>query len=465
MKKVIPKNDLEMLYDILKKNISAYKLDLLTNNLLTLNFIKRLYSDGIIKNDDVFFWSCLSDDKTITFKFISENLKIKWNWDKVSWNPNITYKHAIIERPDLPWNWDILCYHIYIPKNILKEYSYIPWNWNSLSINPHITFDYVLENIHEDWDWNALTQHHSISWDQVVNNITLPWDWDNILLNPNFSDNILSIPNYKYDLYDYYHRYCFCRVIPIEYVLSNIELPWNWGALSYNKFLTIEHILSNTDKAWDWDGLSSNNNNITIDDVIKNNHLPWSWEYITYKKNLTIDHVLKHELQDKLYNWNWYHISTFIVTWDDVLKYPHLPYDWSALSINENITWDHILTNMDKDWDWNYISIHRENICEMTQKHPKLPWVWENISLNKHITWEFVIHNSDKQWDISNLILNEFNYDNRLKKYIDWKCRDVAARIIQRACDNWIDKPICNDGTLGISLRLGLKYINENRSK
>jgi hypothetical protein len=43
--------------------------------------------------------------------------------------------------------------------------------------------------------------------------------------------------------------------------------------------------------------------------------------------------------------------------------------------------------------------------------------------------------------------------------------RKRKAIIITRACHNWVWKPICNDGTLGIRLRLDLNYMNETWMK
>lgn len=45
------------------------------------------------------------------------------------------------------------------------------------------------------------------------------------------------------------------------------------------------------------------------------------------------------------------------------------------------------------------------------------------------------------------------------KEMYQYAKREVAARIIQKACANWIDKPICKDGTHGISVRIGLRAL------
>ena len=38
---------------------------------------------------------------------------------------------------------------------------------------------------------------------------------------------------------------------------------------------------------------------------------------------------------------------------------------------------------------------------------------------------------------------------------------DYAIRVIQRGCANWIDRPITNDGKLGISVRLMYRHLNQ----
>lgn len=39
--------------------------------------------------------------------------------------------------------------------------------------------------------------------------------------------------------------------------------------------------------------------------------------------------------------------------------------------------------------------------------------------------------------------------------------RKRKAMIINRACYNWVWKPICKDGTMGIRVKLDLKYLKE----
>ena len=49
------------------------------------------------------------------------------------------------------------------------------------------------------------------------------------------------------------------------------------------------------------------------------------------------------------------------------------------------------------------------------------------------------------------------------KKYKAWFIvkRNKSALIIQKACENWLWKPICKDGTTGINFRIGLKKLEK----
>lgn len=42
-----------------------------------------------------------------------------------------------------------------------------------------------------------------------------------------------------------------------------------------------------------------------------------------------------------------------------------------------------------------------------------------------------------------------------MKKYIE----DKAARIIQKGCGNWLDKPVCKDGQLGIHAKFLMRHV------
>ncbi len=50
------------------------------------------------------------------------------------------------------------------------------------------------------------------------------------------------------------------------------------------------------------------------------------------------------------------------------------------------------------------------------------------------------------------------------RKYI-YNKRDNAARVIQNGLHNWLAKPVCNDGTIGIIPRLAMRENDEELTK
>ena len=67
-----------------------------------------------------------------------------------------------------------------------------------------------------------------------------------------------------------------------EFVLKNLDKPWNWFDLSRNPNITWYIVKANPNKPWDWYELSSNSN-ITWDIVISNPDKPWDWDGLSYR--------------------------------------------------------------------------------------------------------------------------------------------------------------------------------------
>jgi hypothetical protein len=74
---------------------------------------------------------------------------------------------------------------------------------------------------------------------------------------------------------------------------------------------------------------------------------------------------------------------------------------------------------------------------------------------------------------VDNLLFTDYKSlfgDFRVKDYTDikkctrvitnwYKTHKEAATIVTRGCHNWIWKPFCNDGTIGIRPRLDTRYL------
>ena len=65
-----------------------------------------------------------------------------------------------------------------------------------------------------------------------------------------------------------------------QYILDNLNLPWNWFNLSRNENVTWELIQKYPNLPWDYQGLSGNPN-ITLKIIKENSHKKWFWQDIS----------------------------------------------------------------------------------------------------------------------------------------------------------------------------------------
>ena len=87
-------------------------------------------------------------------------------------------------------------------------------------------------------------------------------------------------------------------------IINNLDLPWDWNAISERKIIYFQFILDNPQKRWNWAYLSQNLY-IDIEHIINNSHLPWRWSEITYRRDVTFELVSNN--LDK--PWDWYQLS------------------------------------------------------------------------------------------------------------------------------------------------------------
>ena len=132
--------------------------------------------------------------------------------------------------------------------------------------------------------------------------------------------------------------------------------------------------------------------------------------------------------------------------------------------MNPSITPEFVERFIDKPWYWGKdgLSSNPSITPEFVESRIDKPWDWSGcgLSRNPSVSVEFVERFIDKPWDWSKwggLSSNTFEIANlRVKKQ-----QDVAARIIQKGCYNWLFKPVCKDGTTGIFPRLSWRKLQQ----
>ena len=423
-KSKIPENVLEVLFNKYGNNCQTL-IELSHNPSLTWNMI----INNIHLNWD---WDHLS--KTVDWKYIKKYPHLKWNWDYISLNPNISW--CIIEKYiDLPWNWNSIIYHPCVTFEIIMKYNknqtykkgYPQWNMSYISWNPNITWNHIQEHPEISWNYLMLSLNNNISIDCIFENMHLHWSWIDISRDPR---------------------------LKWEHILKKQKSnkPWSdleWCYISKHLNVTWEHIKS------------------TVNFEYNNTTFGWNWEYITQNPNITFD-IIKNNI---LYPWNYSKLLyNKNITFDTIKYNPEIDWEIDNLSLAINILnskIDDIESNLnfiiEKNYD-NYMWFHLSQVVspDIIISRPELPWSYNGIARNKHLTLEHIDKLSSLKYDQLNWIhfsWNTFNYQKRFNEYLLWKSRDRAAKIIQRGCANWIDKPITADGKYGISIRIGMKAL------
>jgi len=466
-----PKNDLEELYKLHEKynNINKYFKnnndnryynfeDNIENNienidyfdiwrnyknilghspLLNMNLIKKMLNDKIIEKTDKHFWIVVCLFQKIPLEYIKNNSDIEWKWSYISQNHNIISFDDVIKNPDLPFNMSMVSRNLNIKWNHVIENIHLNWDWDGLSRNSNIKIEHIISLPEKQWNWEFICYTcdiKKIQWHHIKDNPSLPWKWNSLLQ---------------------------CDNLPLE-IIINIEktgLITDWDLLSDNVNLTMDFIEQHLDKEWNWNSLSCHNN-ITFEFILKH-YKNWMTSDIFYNPNITFEQIKNY----KELNWNVISSQSFI-TWNHIKENLHLPWNWKRVTFNKNITIEIIINAFHSiehlnyyDFDWDEINSNKKINSDIIKQNHDLPWDWKLLSNNKNITWELLYEFPNQSWNYYNLLRNDFNYNTRLNVYYIWKSRDRAARIIQRGCTNWIDKPVTADGKYGISIRIGMKAL------
>lgn len=145
--------------------------------------------------------------------------------------------------------------------------------------------------------------------------------------------------------------------ITIDVVLKYKDKPLNWYVLSSK--ISIKDIIKYHNLPWRWSEISKSYK-LKKEDVMNNINLPWNWKEISsniYLK-LTINDLLilnSHNLP-----LDWYYLSGYsIITIQDILDNPNIPWNAIGLSKNSNILWS-------KEDENNYIK--QDNAAKVIQK-------------------------------------------------------------------------------------------------
>jgi hypothetical protein len=200
------------------------------------------------------------------------------------------------------------------------------------------------------------------------------------------------------------------RVSSIDDIYKHPDRPWNKVQLRRRTDLTLDLALKYVP-----DYASA----CVCEDSIRNN-LDYNWDIDTLSRrsSISVDTIM---LISKNIDWR---VRSYHSNKEDLIKYPHLPWDIEHLSMNTEIpisilirqchtfnekvwtyiscgaTLEDISSNPDLPWNRNYLSINK-NICmkiiRMNLPNSMYVWNWDLIS--RHISLEDIVNNPNERWN------------------------------------------------------------------
>ena len=332
----------------------------------------------------------------VTWDIIEENPDIDWNFGSFSINENIPWE-VIVKNLDKNWHWDKLSRRI--PYKIIKKNPDHPWLYGIVSLNPTLTIEDVKEDLEKPWSWHNISQNYNLvkNWENYRRNKDFPWDLTRLIQNP--------------------------AIIPAEAMSKNPELFENndrrvWSSMSWNRNLTWDDVKDRLNKPWAWEGISENGKVITSFEMMRDLAKVYPICIETYSQNSSL-------------------------TWENVFNNIMVDWDMEGLSSNESVVTFEIIKERKnlrkgKEWDWYFLSLNRKVATEKNVlENPEMPWNFSALSGNEEaVSWELVREHADKDWDwiTVNRILQE-------KLIVKMMRRNMAAYRIQWHWRNYLENP------------------------
>ena len=271
-----------------------------------------------------------------------------WNWRNISGSPCIEWE-TIITHPSLQWDAKYLSSNENLTLDILDAYptgyNRKGWDWDLLSANAAFTLADIEATPEKPWRRLGLSYNPNLTWDYVEPTVRGPKvsfgrDWG------------------KWDMAG-----ISARSIAWNNVSENLDLPWDWTALTQNQRISWDAILDNRWAPWDYSVITKHPS-ATLD-VIRSHPFglddePWTWDMYEVSKKVEWDYIKSHH--DGLHS----HENEFIGQWDwrGVAANPTVEmstievdfpfnWDWAAVSLNPNLSYDDILRHPNRNWDWD----------------------------------------------------------------------------------------------------------------
>ena len=250
--------------------------------------------DFVLKNPDFVEWDwySLSCHQNITFEDILKNPYLPWDGTGISLNDSVNLE-TVLGHPEIEWSWDSLSSNLGISIHDIVKTPLLNWNWLNVSHREDLTLQIVLETPMIPWDLLGVAMVAKMTEEELGKHRELPLLIEHLASNDNLSlDYILQRAESEYGtdipgMRDIFYTVCNSKNHPMEEIMRYSEKEYfDYHFLSKLESLTFEDVQKigyNID--WDWKCLSWSDG-VKFSDILSNLDLPWEWGRIIMNPNL-----------------------------------------------------------------------------------------------------------------------------------------------------------------------------------
>lgn len=193
-------------------------------------------------------------------------------------------------------------------------------NYKKLNMSYTNDFDieFIRNHMNYKWDWIYISKHINITYIDMFPK--LPWKWYEIADNRTITSNfvIKYFDNFKYN----WNKLAQNPQLSMHFILQNYYKYYTiynniYEPISFNRKIDLNYVVNNLDLAWNFHGLLLNHGG-NFDFILK----------------------IAHKLVNTV---NWYYVSLYLEDFNNVIKYPSIPWDFNGLSRNKRIKLDDVL--------------------------------------------------------------------------------------------------------------------------
>nr|WIE95304.1 hypothetical protein [Microctonus hyperodae filamentous virus] len=154
------------------------------NSNITWNIVEsnpQLFSKNVLRH--------FSKNPNLTLTILQQNSHIDWDFDAISFNQKAFSMDMLYNFPNKNWNYSGLSQQKSLTWEYVRENIEKPWNFTFLSVLPNFTYDILYDNFQYPWDYKQFQLYNpSLTWELAKEKFKLNYGY--VACNPHVATSV-----------------------------------------------------------------------------------------------------------------------------------------------------------------------------------------------------------------------------------------------------------------------------------